>query len=122
MSELLECGHPESAHSESTRGYGKDADGRTYCYDCCQQRDQEYMQREGRVTAYLSGDGTQITGWPGFVLATVTAEWETSAGGFCRQTQITRVRARDGQGQAWYGRGLGRGMCVQLRRAKGGSK
>ena len=114
----LDCGHDESPHSDFTRGYGTDTDGRKHCYACCQRQDQESMQRDGRITAYLSGDGTQITGWPGFVLATVTAEWETSAGGFCWRTQITRVRARDGQGQAWYGRGPGRGMYVQLRRAK----
>lgn len=57
MSELLDCGHPESAHSDSTRGYGQDKDGKRYCYDCCQARDIAYMQEHGRIDAYLSGDG-----------------------------------------------------------------
>ncbi len=116
-SELLTCGHPESLHSDITRGYGKDASGDTYCYDCCTSRDLATMADTGRIDAYLSSDGNRITNWPGRVLATVTAEWETSAGGFARRTMITRVTARAADGSMWYGRGPGRGMYIRLRRS-----
>lgn len=76
------------------------------------------MRQDGRITAYLSSNGSAITGWPGYKLANVMSERETSAGGFCRHTQITRVWARDTDGLLWHGRGPGRGMYIRLYRSK----
>ena len=114
--EMLDCGHPESDHSDFTRGYGKDAEGHRYCYDCCHARDLDSMARDGRIDAYLSSDGNSITNWPGNKLATVMQEYQTSAGGFARRTEITRVVARAADGSLWHGRGPGRGMYIRLRR------
>jgi hypothetical protein len=113
----LDCGHPESTHSSITRGYGT-CDGKRYCYDCCRERDLNYMHTHGKISAYLAGDGKTITTWPGLPLLTVTASWQTSAGGFAGDTTITRVQAIADDGSKWYGRGPGRGMYIRLRRAK----
>jgi len=118
MPETLDCGHPESDHDPITSGYGIDHDGKRHCYACCHARELAYMAEHGRIDAYLSCDGRAITMWPGLALARVTAEWETSAGGFARGTQVTRVRATAADGTRWYGRGPGRGMYIRLRRAK----
>lgn len=116
--ELLECGHPESAHLSITRGYGTDKDGKRSCYTCCQAGDIKTMQETGRIDAYLSSDSKTITNWPGMPLARVTEAWETSAGGFKRGMNITRVRAIAADGTRWYGSGPGAGMYIRLRRAK----
>ena len=118
MNELLECRHVESPHSEITRGYGTDKDGKRYCYDCCQARDIAYMQERGRIDAYLSSDGKTVTGWPGYRLAIVRREWKISAGGFASATTITHVWARAADGSWWAGRGPGRGMYMRLSRLK----
>lgn len=115
--ELLDCGHVESPHGEYTSGYGYDRAGKRYCYDCCSSRDMRHMEETGEICAYLASDGKTVTGWPGFVLLHVTREWVTSAGGFARHTAITRVWARDRNGNMWHGRGLGRGMYMRLRRS-----
>lgn len=114
--EILECGHPEPEHSDTTRGY--DEQGNRYCYDCCLAREQKRLEAGEPVTAYLSQDGSAITMWPGQKLMTVTSERESSAGGFAWRTMITRVTARDKYGRNWYGRGPGRGMYINLRRFK----
>ncbi len=114
---ILDCGHVESPHSDITRGYGTDSAGKRHCYACCQKADLATMAETGRIAAYLSSDGKSITNWPGLPLMHVTAEWETSAGGFARRTQITRVRATAADGSKWYGRGPGRGMYIRMHRA-----
>jgi hypothetical protein len=117
----IDCGHtiPElpAGHVGGT-GYGIDSEGRKHCYPCCHDHDLARMRTEDTITGYLSSDGATIANWPGGVLARVTAEWETSAGGFARRTKITRVRAIDASGCEWYGRGPGRGMYIRLRKAR----
>lgn len=114
---VLDCGHLESPHSESTRGYGRDIHNRTLCLACCEALDRKCMDETGKLSAYLSEDGKTITGWPGWVLLNVVREWKTNAGGFAWQTQVTRVWARDSAGNRWYGRGPGRGMYMRLTRS-----
>ena len=78
--EILECGHPESPHSDFTRGYGKDANGDRHCYECCADRDREQMREDGKTCLYLTlEDDTgrtvsqwghrygrhKLTNWPG---------------------------------------------------------
>jgi hypothetical protein len=82
------------------------------------------MARHGKISAYLSQDPEHsgrlvVTGWPGFVLAAVTAHWQTSAGGFCRGHEITRFHAVDRLGQAWAGSGPGEGTYCRMRRISG---
>lgn len=52
--ELLECGHPESPHSDITRGYGTDSQGNRHCYACCAERDKQQMRDTGKICLYLT--------------------------------------------------------------------
>jgi hypothetical protein len=73
----LDCGHPPSEHTVTTMGYVRGADGRTYCYDCCADRERAAMIETGRATLYLTIDtqttgagqritrGYVVTDWPG---------------------------------------------------------
>ena len=62
---ICDCGHPESEHSELTRGYGTDREtGKTSCYACCAEHDRDIMRTTGRITLYLCGN-TRLTNWPG---------------------------------------------------------
>jgi hypothetical protein len=63
--ELLECGHPESEHSNLTTGYGRDAEGKRHCFVCCAGRDQNEMLETGKITLYLDQDKHRATNWPG---------------------------------------------------------
>lgn len=71
MNKILDCGHPESEHLDITTGYGTDANGKTYCYDCCAEADKKEMRKTGRATLYLIivNNGTsnyaKVTNWPG---------------------------------------------------------
>jgi hypothetical protein len=71
--ERLECGHPESPHSDFTRGYGTNDKGERHCYACCAERDKKQMREAGKIALYLTtkqdtggnyGDA-KITNWPG---------------------------------------------------------
>lgn len=61
--ELLDCGHPASAHGKNTTGYGTDREGKRYCYDCCAEIDRQDMIATGKATLYLSG--WEVTDWTG---------------------------------------------------------
>lgn len=67
--ETLECGHTESPHSDITRGYGQDADGKRYCYACCAERDRADMIASGKATLYLvprkEVNRFEVRNWPG---------------------------------------------------------
>jgi hypothetical protein len=54
--ELLECGHAESPHSDFTRGYGTRADGSRHCYACCQL----YLSRRERFETRMVAAGIYI--------------------------------------------------------------
>lgn len=63
---ILDCGHEPSEHSSFTTGYGTSPDGKTYCYQCCADRDKQQMRDDGRTTLYLVKDGEsyKATNWP----------------------------------------------------------
>lgn len=84
--ELLECGHPESEHSDITRGYGRDDQGNRYCYTCCANRDRETMIQEGKYTLYLTKNEQglwKVSNWPGSLefKPYYVKEWKASAWG-----------------------------------------
>ena len=71
---ICDCGHEESPHESITSGYGKDENGKTFCYACCAERDKAQMIRDGKTSLYLTHeafyplhgnytDGT-IQNWP----------------------------------------------------------
>jgi len=59
---ILDCGHPESKHSNFTRGYGTDSQGKKHCYDCCAEKDKVEL-RQGKTVLYFNGK--EITNWIG---------------------------------------------------------
>ena len=83
---MCDCGHPESDHSDITRGYGIAYDGLTMCYGCCALDDIATMDATGAITLYLVGDranGYRVTNWPGslvFDRVTVTTGRHNIAG------------------------------------------
>ena len=121
---MLDCGHAESPHSEYTRGYGEDSEGKKYCYDCCHARDLESIQRAEPFTGYLTrgqgGSKWVVSNWPGQKLLTVTQHWSMLlfSGPIGMERKIYHIRAVDEQGRAWYGRGMGEGMYCQMRPTK----
>lgn len=112
--ELLDCGHPESPHSETTRGYGRDAAGKTKCYDCCEADDLARIDAGEPFVGYLTD--RRVTNWPGRTLLSVTSVAEQPRVGFGGRTY---VRAIDRNGKHWYGSGpLETGTYVRMRRVK----
>lgn len=86
------------------------------CYACCHKHDVAQLQdRSKPFTAYVSGDGKQITNWPGAALMRITAE-SSSRGGFGGRMHYWR--AVDIHGQHWHGKNSGRGACINLRACK----
>ena len=85
---LLDCGHEPSPHSAATTGYGKNAEGKTFCYDCAAELDREQL-RTGRATLYLSKDAKglhQVTNWPGSLkIECGLWKFEQCGGGFGAQ-------------------------------------
>lgn len=65
MNKLLDCGHPESEHSEITTGYGI-LNGKTFCYECCAVMDKLAMHEDGKYTLYLvkRDNGYHVVNWP----------------------------------------------------------
>lgn len=117
---VCDCGHRESDHSEITRGYGRDEQGRTHCYACCLERDLATMRDSApgdRFSAYVSSDGRRLTSWPGGELGTVELgaphPW-TRRSVFGERRYL---RAVDAHGNRWTGTGAP-GMYANLRRVK----
>ena len=116
MENLLDCGHAESPHSEITRGYGVDAQGKKHCYDCCTARDVADLRDTSRpFTAYISCDGRSVTNWPGRPLMRIYSH-HTGRAGFGGEMHYWR--AVDVHGQHWHGKNSGTGMCINLRACK----
>ena len=44
MVNTLDCGHQPSKHGKIDTGYGQDREGKTYCYECCAERDKQEMR------------------------------------------------------------------------------
>ena len=61
--QILDCGHPPSPHSDSMAGYGEKVDGTRHCYECCAKYDEEDMEKSGRAVLYYTGK--EVTNWPG---------------------------------------------------------
>lgn len=114
----LDCGHVESDHLPVTRGYGRDVDGRTWCYDCCTAQDLETIRgaKPGdrcNVGLYLSCDGTKVTNWPGRTL--MGRVWIGRLHPWSRERHY--VSAIDELGRTWSGTAAP-GMWASLRLTK----
>lgn len=105
----LSCGH-EPTPSLGV-GYGTDAEGKTYCYLCCAERDRLDMTMCGRTILYLTatprfGGAEQssnlwtVTNWPGslsYAVHTVHTGRHNIAG------RRYDVWFRDDLGATWHG-------------------
>lgn len=78
---IADCGHEIPAlpagHVGGT-GYGRDAEGRTFCYQCCAAQDRRQMAETGRAVLYLTTEGHSsgpyvLTNWPGTLRIPVRA-------------------------------------------------
>lgn len=97
--EILDCGHAESPHSDHTRGYSTDSNGKRSCYNCSAEIQRQFMRDDGRATLYLTKNlnfdparlsspyaPTHYIGdWPGGIKLPV---WHVKKG----RHNITRVR------------------------------
>lgn len=116
---VLSCGHPPSPHDTHTTGtalvWEEGQPEREICWGCAEQRELAELRTAQTYTAYLSGDGTQLQGWPGWTLARVTYlhEGRHNIGG-----KLYRFRAVDVHGGRWYGTTPGKGMYARMRRVK----
>lgn len=113
----LTCGHPESEHGEHTRGYAELADGSRICYACAEAREKSELLTHDTHTAYLVGD--TLTGWPGWVIARMTRQWNSAIGGFMGRQTIVRFQAVDVHGQKWYGTSPGNHMYARMHKSAG---
>jgi hypothetical protein len=50
-------------HDDITTGYGKNADGQIFCFDCCGKEDAQTMIKNGQYTLYYVNG--KVTNWPG---------------------------------------------------------
>ena len=113
---ILDCGHAPIPTTSVDTGYGRDAEGGTYCYDCCTAQDLETIrnaQPGDREIFYLSGDGKAITNWPGRPL--MGRVWVGSRHPWSRDRYY--VTAVDELGRTWSGT-AGYGMWATLRLTK----
>jgi len=113
---MCDCGHLESEHSEHTSGYGTNSEtGKTSCYKCCVKQDINYLQKHGKLTAYVSSDCKSVTSWPGETLAKIIG-YHTVDFGYCKNQMSFNAEMSDGT--KLVGRGPGPGMYCRLRRIK----
>lgn len=113
----LDCGHePTKTDSEFTNGIARDADGKTYCYDCASEPDIAAVERGEAVWAYVSSDGKQITTWPGTPLMRVTYNGTARTGFY--NSKISYIRAVAPNGREYYGKNGGNGMHIRMKPRK----
>ena len=100
-----------------TFNYARDGAGATISDEGVDIRERRAMlDRTKPFICYLSGDGRHVTGWKGNILGTVTRETESRTG--WHRSTLTHIRAIDVHGNAWHGKGSGRGMCITLHPSK----
>ena len=115
METILDCGHTESQHSEITRGYGTDDQGKKHCYDCCLSQDIDSLKESGKLTAYVSMDGKTVQTWPDSVIAKIVGSHIVDFG-YCRNQISFNAVMTDGT--KLVGRGPGTGMYCRVRIVK----
>lgn len=114
---LLDCGHLPTPTDGAGTGYAYDAEGRTYCYPCSDDRERAEMAASASHLCYVSGTGARITTWPGGTLAVVTGHTISRNG--WHGSEVWRWWATAPDGSRWYGANAGAGMVVNMRRIKG---
>jgi hypothetical protein len=118
---VLDCGHPESSHSDITNGWGTDGEGKRHCLACCYLGDLARMEAGEPITAYLAKSPFDhvISTWNGQVLAHVRDFSVVSCGGFAsghKRTAWRGIGVRDGK--RYHGTGPGVEMYTSVRQAR----
>jgi len=98
---ICDCGHTESEHSEFTRGYGIDKDGKTMCYTCCAESDKRAMRKTGKYPLYFTGK--EVTNWPGSLRLAVVSTRESRHNWGLKRIDFWF----NFEGQPWHGYTIG---------------
>ena len=114
---ILDCGHKESAHSEYTRGYGTDKDGKKHCYKCCLEMDKKEMRKTGKCFAYHSKENGKdvISSWPGLTISDKVEILNYSTDNFGGKRTYLRFVFDN---EIWSGFSMGVGMYMRAKRTK----
>ena len=112
---VCDCGHTESKHSDFTRGYSTDREGRTSCYPCTLNLEITEIKETGRAIAYLSGDSKRVTNWPGHTISNEVYILSESRDNFGGNRTYLRFRLDD---EVYSGFALGAGMYLRARKTK----
>jgi hypothetical protein len=122
---ILDCGHAESPHSDITTGYGIDPAGKKHCYACCADRDRADMIATGKATLYLVqcaprplsafSKAHELTNWPGSLRFPATyVRISKRGGGFGSQRTDAYFTGPDGK--AWHAVNRGDSQIARCRR------
>lgn len=111
---------PKPPATGGASGYGIDNNENKICYDCCTRDDMLLMQTEKVIIAYVDEVKRIITNWPGYELGKIiwtnkiiTQNWFGGQLG-----TLLFINAIDPYGNIWYGKGLGNGMSIRLKKKK----
>lgn len=118
MTNILDCGHSPSPHSEFTDGIAyqinEDNSRTTMCYDCAAEADREFMREHKQIwlylTEYKTSDGrkfAKVGNWPNSLRIKVDYIWSGDHNWLgCEQIYIYfRFENR-----VWYGRQVSSGF------------
>ena len=130
---LLDCGHPPTPTNGGGTGYGKDNDDKSFCYECCGERDRQElrdMKPGDRTIHYLCVDlddkrpgaaiGYTVQNWPGTMKIKVDRSKQSSIRN--RQAALGYVGRIDVwftfEGRRFHGFNMGDNMVLRIRRIK----
>jgi hypothetical protein len=127
MNDLLECGHPPSAHSATQcTGYSThDVNGKPFrrCYDCSAAGERRHMIDTGTATLYLvsktpSPSEWHITDWPGVLDFPAFNMTHSEGRGFGGKYPIVTGRFIGPDGKLWAFRNAGDMQIARCKRLK----
>lgn len=131
MAKICDCGHTPTVSPVDQgvgTGYGTDAQGKTWCYECCAYLDKAEMIEEGKITLYLTVNPgpyvapsrCKITNWPGTLEFRPTIVRKSQGRGFHGlKFEIVHVWFTGPDGLRWIGRNAGHHQLLHCRRLKG---
>jgi hypothetical protein len=110
-----------AAQDGISTNYARDAAGNVYSDEGVDIRERrELLDRTKPYFAYLSSDGTRVTGWKGNTLGHVaySRPCKLTRMSYTHGKEYQSVFVRDVHGGTWYGRSSP-GVCITLRPHKG---
>jgi hypothetical protein len=99
-------------------GYGCDADGKPYCYDCCAQQEREFMLDNGKSMLYLVKKDHKyfVTDWLGHLSFHVACHWTRKHNWYGVTQEYVRFIGPDNK--VWSGRNVGDNQIVRVKRTR----